>query len=157
MALTRQRSHETYYGTAAEMAAFLTAIQGDAFKQTDTGVMYVWTGTAWVVDPAVKAQITGAVSINGTATVAHTTATIGVVSGVALAANANRKYALLVNDSDTVIYLKIGAAAVANAGIRLNASGGSYEMSATYGNLDTRVINAISTGAGKVLLVAEGV
>lgn len=91
------------------------------------------------------------------ATLAHTTATIGAASGVALSANANRKYALLVNDSDAVIYLKIGAAAVASEGIRINPNGGSYEMSPAYGNLDTRVINAISSGAGKVLLVTEGV
>ena len=91
------------------------------------------------------------------ATLAHTTATIGAASGVALAANANRKYALLVNDSDSPVYLMTGAAAALNQGIRINPNGGSYEMSAAYGNLDTRVINAISSGAGKVLLVTEGI
>lgn len=98
-----------------------------------------------------------AVSISGGATITHTAATIGATTGVALAANANRKYALLVNDSDSVIYIKFHAAAVANEGIRLNASGGSYEISAQQGNLDVRAINAISSGAGKVLLVTEGV
>lgn len=99
----------------------------------------------------------GTVGINGTATITHTAATIGATTGVALAANANRKYALLINDSDTAIYIKFHAAAVANQGIRINASGGSYEMSAQQGNLDVRAINAISTAAGKVLLVAEGI
>lgn len=92
----------------------------------------------------------------GAATLAHTVATIGATTGAALAANAARKYALLVNDSDSVIYVKIGAAAVLNQGIRLNAYGGSYEMSARDGNLDVRAINAISSGAGKILLVTEG-
>ena len=60
------------------------------------------------------------------------------------------------NDSDSAIYLMIGAAAVANQGIRINANGGAYEMSAANGNLDTRAINAISAIAGKILLVTEG-
>jgi hypothetical protein len=92
----------------------------------------------------------------GTATLVHTVATIGVASGAALAANANRKYALLINDSDAVIYLKFGGDAVLNQGIRLNANGGSYEICAANHNLDARVINAISSGASKNLLVAEG-
>lgn len=102
-------------------------------------------------------RITEIMETRGKVTLAHTTAVIGAVTGAALAANADRKYVLLVNDSDSVIYLKIGAAAVLNQGIRLNANGGSYEMSSAYGNIDTRVINAISSGAGKVLLVTEGV
>lgn len=94
--------------------------------------------------------------VSNTTTVTHTTATIGVASGVALAANANRTSALFINDSDTTIYLKVGAAAVLNEGIRLNANGSSYEMSKNYGNLDTRVIYAISSAATKKLLVTEG-
>ena len=97
------------------------------------------------------------VLIEGKQTLSHSVATIGVSTGTALAANADRKYALFVNDSDSVIYLKIGSAAIANQGIRLNANGGSYEMSSVYGNLDTRIINAISGGANKALLVTEGV
>lgn len=93
----------------------------------------------------------------GSLTNTHTTATVTTTTGAALAANANRKYALFVNDSDTVIYLKINASAVANQGIRLNANGGSYEM-LNGQNLDTRVVNAIHAGSGnKVLLVTEGV
>lgn len=115
---------------------------GAVCKETDTGAEFTFNGTAWTFPKQ---------------TLTHTAVTIGVASGVALAANANRKYALIINDSDATIYLKIGAAAVLNAGIRLNASGGSYEMSAAYGNLDTRVINAISSAADKVLLVTEGV
>ncbi len=88
----------------------------------------------------------------------HTVATVTTATGAALAANANRLYALLVNDSDTTIYVKLGAAAVANQGIRLNANGGSYEMSKKLGNLYTGAINAIHAGTGnKVLTVLEGV
>ncbi len=84
------------------------------------------------------------------------TITVGVASGVALAANTSRTYALLVNDSDTDIYLKLGGTAVVNAGIRLNALGGSYEMSKQLGNLYTGVVNAICASASKTLLVTEG-
>ena len=88
----------------------------------------------------------------------HTVVAVTTASGIALAANANRLYALLINDSDTVIYIKLGATAVANQGIRLSAGGGSYEMSKKLGNLYTGVINAIHGGTGdKTLLVTEGV
>jgi hypothetical protein len=79
--------------------------------------------------------------------------TVGATSVAALAANTLRRWALLINDSDTAIYLMVGATAVANQGIRLNANGGAYEMSPNNGNLDTSAINAISTAAGKTLLV----
>jgi hypothetical protein len=131
--------------TALSSDAKLTAgiPTGAELKETDTGTEFVFNGTAWAPKREKSA-------------IANTAATIGAATGVALAANANRKYALLVNDSDSAIYLNIGAAAALNSGIRLNAQGGSYEMSAAYGNLDTRAINAISSGAGKILLVTEG-
>ena len=84
----------------------------------------------------------------------HTAVTVGATSVVALAANADRSYVNFFNDSDAVIYLKLGATAVANEGIGIPI-GGSYEMSADKGNLDTRVVNAISTAAAKELLVSE--
>lgn len=73
-----------------------------------------------------------------------------------LAANRNRAYALFVNDSAIVAYLSFGPSAAPNAGIRLNANGGSYEME---GNTLWRgVVNGIlaSAGSGKIL-VTEGV
>ena len=91
------------------------------------------------------------------ATATHTTLGVTAASQAALAANINRLYAMFINDSDAVIYLKIGAAAVVNEGIRLNANGGSYEMSKKAGNLNTGGINAITAVATKVLLILEGV
>ncbi len=80
-------------------------------------------------------------------------------SGAIVAANANRKYLLLINDSDTVIYLGFGAAAVLNSGIRLNANGGFYEMSGAQGNLYVGAINGIHAVAAvnKVVCGMEGV
>lgn len=89
-------------------------------------------------------------------TMTHTAPSITTASGEALAANTSRNYVLLVNDSDTVVYIKIGVAAVVNEGIRLNANGGSYEMADEFRNIQYDAIYAIHGGSGdKVLLVTE--
>ena len=89
----------------------------------------------------------------------HTVVTIGATTTAVLAADTanTRSYVLLVNDSDEAIYIKCGAAAVMNDGIRINASGGSYEMSAAKGNLVHVAINAICASGSKKLLVTVGV
>ncbi len=82
--------------------------------------------------------------------------TVGTASSTLLNANANRRYALVTNDSDTAIYLKIGAAAVVGNSIRINANGGCFEID--YGNLMTGTITGItpSTGAFKNVCIFEG-
>ena len=120
---------------------------GSTFLETDTLKDFIFDGTSWVLR-----ETTGLYT-----TPTHTAPTIGATSTAALAANANRLYALLVNDSDTPIYIKLGATAVANQGIRLNANGGSYELSEKEGNLYTGAINAICASGGKKILVLEGV
>jgi hypothetical protein len=89
-----------------------------------------------------------------TITIAHSVATSGVASTTALAANASRKYALIVNDSANAIYIFLGATAVLNQGIRLNANGGSYEINET--NLYTGIITTITTVASQNVIVTEG-
>ena len=74
-------------------------------------------------------------------------------SQMVLAVNPRRYYALLVNDSDTVCYLNFGSVAVANRGIRLNASGGSYEINND--NPWPGEIHAVSAGTTKRLTVLE--
>lgn len=97
------------------------------------------------------------VQIGTAVTMTASNATVGTSSGVLLSANADRKYALIVNDSSATVYISVdGAAAVANRGIRLNANGGSYEMSLSYGNLTTVQINAISGSSGCNVIVTEG-
>ena len=78
----------------------------------------------------------------------------GPASTTALASNIRRKYALFVNDSSNPIWLNLGNTAVASTGIRLNATGGSYEMMP--GNIWRGQVNFIGTAAD-VLLVTEGV
>ena len=93
---------------------------------------------------------------NQTVTLTHSIGTAGLASSAMLAANVNRKWALLINDSDTPIYMKVNAAAVLNEGILINP-GGSFEMSAANRNLSTAAINGIASAAGKNVCVTEGV
>ena len=83
-----------------------------------------------------------------------TFATVGVASAVALVANPNRVDCDFINDSDNIIYLARGNAAVVGSGIRLNAKGGSYHIGLF--NLFLGAIYAISTVAGSNLTISEG-
>lgn len=84
-----------------------------------------------------------------------TAVAVGITTTVVLAANPGRADAVFVNDSNQPIYLARGNAAVLNAGIRLNANGGSYEINRN--NLFRGAINAIAEGGAKNLTVSEGV
>lgn len=73
------------------------------------------------------------------------------VSTQVMASNSGRLEMTIVNVSDTVVYLALGAAAQANRGIRLNANGGSYSTGAYTG-----AVNAFhSGGADKILAYVE--
>lgn len=87
----------------------------------------------------------------------HTTASMTTASGTVLAANLARRYAIVVNDGAVDVYIKLGATAVANDGIRINANGGSYTLSPIYGNLFHGVINGITASGTATVLVTEAV
>ena len=74
-------------------------------------------------------------------------------SAEVLAENPRRKYALLVNDSDTICYLQFGQDATSNAGARLNSLGGNYEITPL--NLWKGAVYGISLGVTKRLSVIE--
>jgi len=85
----------------------------------------------------------------------HETVTVGNTTTAVLAQNQKRRYLLLQNDSNEVIYVAFGKPAVLNEGIRLAASGGQFEMigdSGIYG----QAINGICTSGSKDLLVTYG-
>lgn len=67
-----------------------------------------------------------------------------------VAGREGRRYLAIVNDSDTAVYLGIGQEAEVGRGIRLNAQGGSFEM--TDDNLSEQGVWGIhsSTGAKSV-------
>lgn len=83
----------------------------------------------------------------------NTSVTVASTSTQALASNATRKTATFVNDSDEAIYLSLDGAATVNSGIRINASGGSYEI--TQDNPFNGTVNAICSSGGKNLVVME--
>lgn len=78
---------------------------------------------------------------------------VGVASGQALAANANRTGLVLVNTSSNSISLGLGIAAVLNSGITLNPNGGTYIMDDL--TFTTAAINAIASGATSNLGIQE--
>lgn len=88
---------------------------------------------------------------------AHTSASVTGSTTSVLTANLARRYALLVNDGVADVYIKLGADAVVNAGIRISGNGGSYEMSAEQGNLFQGAINGITVSGTSTVLVTEGV
>ena len=119
-----------------------------------------WAVTPHVGGSAVSTSNPLAVAVAGYqyTTATHTASTITTTAGTVLAANAARQYALLVNDSDTVLYLSLGGSAAPNQGIRLNASGGSYEMTRGAASIFVGYVTAI-LGSGTVpslLLLTEG-
>lgn len=81
--------------------------------------------------------------------------TVTAASTQILAVNANRKVAIIVNDSDTTMYLAIGVAAQANKGIRLNANGGTLVISRTGDIFSTEVVNGILAAAGNKTATAQ--
>ena len=118
---------------------------------------FVMTADGVLIPKPVDADGNALMVLKGSITTTPSVATVGTNSVLALAANANRKYASFQNDSDTVIYLMGTNAAVLNQGIRLNANGGTYEMSSAGGNLTLAAVYAISSAANKNLLVREGI
>ncbi|SRR6266571_283639 len=100
-------------------------------------------------------QNTDCIDVGSSATPTHTAYNVTNASTTALAANATRRFILLVNDSDTDIYVNLaGATAVLNQGVRLSANGGSLLLD-TY--CPVTAIKAIHGSSGnKALLFTEG-
>ncbi len=83
----------------------------------------------------------------------NTAVTVATTPTTILAANGKRKYAVIVNDSTEPVYLKFGAGAVMNSGVRLNAQGGSLLIDKS--NLYTGLITGICTSGSMVVTVLE--
>ena len=84
----------------------------------------------------------------------HAVVTAGAVTGVLLAAQAQRKYLRVQNDDGAnTIWIKFGADAVLNEGIRLGP-GESLEFSPRNWNSDPRVVNVIDDAGGTEVLLS---
>lgn len=106
-----------------------------------------------VLKPLVDQEVV-VTALPSVSTATPTKVAVGAVSTAVLVANANRKFTVFVNDSDTVIYLSLSGTAVMNEGIRLNAAGGNYEINLI--NLYLGAVTAICAVAGKNLTVTSG-
>lgn len=135
-------------GTGATFSENLTQLAGTAIA-TNAGIATAGTQRVVVAtdQPALPvAQSRLATPANAGSGVLATTSSTVVVTP-----NTSRLEVTIVNDSDTVIYLRLGTSAVMNSGIRLNANGGSFTTDKYTGQ-----INAIHGGTGtKNLTVAE--
>lgn len=79
---------------------------------------------------------------------------VTTTSGTALAANANRKDAVLVNYGSVGCFLARGATAAVGQGIYLAPGGGSYNIDAN--NLYKGIITAITASGTTTLAISEG-
>lgn len=79
--------------------------------------------------------------------------TVGTSTTAILAANGQRHYAAIINSGSYPVYLGIGAEAVANKGIYLAPSGGSYEINEQ--NLFIGAINGIAVGGDSNVTVVH--
>lgn len=86
--------------------------------------------------------------------VTNSSVTVGSSSTSVLSENTSRNFVEIVNDSDEVVYLKLGSGATLNSGIRLNANGGSFWINKD--NLYTGAITAICSSGSKNITVVEG-
>jgi hypothetical protein len=73
MAVIMQQSFKKFFGTAAECAAFASAALGDRFFETDTRLMKVWTGAAWVTDAEDTLSLSAGSAIIGKVGIDQTT------------------------------------------------------------------------------------
>lgn len=103
--------------------------------------------------PALTTPMPVAISKTDLTPSAPTSASVGVASAQAVAANANRKGLVLVNTSTNRISLGFGAAAVLDSGVTLMGSGGAYNMGEY--DFDQGAVNAIASGAASNLSIQE--
>ena len=86
-------------------------------------------------------------------TVTHNNATVTTSSTAIVAANGARKYLCLVNSGTNPVFLAFGIAAVANKGVYLAPSGGSYEINMQ--NLLTQAVTGIAVGGNSNVTILE--
>lgn len=91
-----------------------------------------------------------------------TPVTVGVASTEVIKANPKRRYLLIQNISNRIMYLNIGSHAIASQGIQLprtDADGnsqGAIEFSAGQDNLTREAIYIVAVGGTGTVIVAEG-
>lgn len=80
------------------------------------------------------------------------TVNVGATSTLVKAANSQRTFLVIINDSSETIYLAFGEDAVINSGIRLAPVGGWYSLSREDGNLTNLAVYGIHGGSGNKVI-----
>tara|TARA_R110002020_G_scaffold28797_8_gene91405 strand:- start:983 stop:1375 length:393 start_codon:yes stop_codon:yes gene_type:complete len=111
------------------------------------------TGTGTQADPFVPETVTTIEGHLDFDTAVNFSVTVGSTSTLVRALDASRKLLVLVNDSDVVLFLSLGSAAVMNQGIRLNANGGNIVLE---NPIFTGNVYGICAAGGKNLVGCEG-
>jgi hypothetical protein len=94
------------------------------------------------------------VFLSGSATNTSISGSVGPAASVVIVnPNAARMSLDIVNDGASAVYLSLGKVAVAGNGIRLNSSGGSFEINST--NLYTGTVTAITLSGTTSLTIME--
>jgi len=180
---SRYKHLQHYWGTSLDDQP-IHADMGDLFHlftEDDNIIDYIFNGTTWEFDETFINTKQKGIATDGSTvqqsyekdpqglgvqrtviaafpnlTLTHTTISVSTTSTIVLPANSNRKYLLIVNDSDTNMYLSFGTNAVVGEGIPISASG-NYELQPWF--ISTQAINCIHNveGVTKNLLVTEGV
>ena len=88
------------------------------------------------------------------ATMPSLVATVATASTVVLAAKSDRKYAQIVNNSDSYVWLAFGEAAANDKGIPLVPKGGSFEIN--WYNLWVGSVTASAALDNKTVTTVEG-
>lgn len=104
-----------------------------------------------MASPDIQGRVAADVKADRASTATNTKATVGAASSVISTAK-RRVSLMLVNDSDSAIYVAKGGTAALNEGIRLNAYGGSTVIEDWDG-----AVAAISSGASKNIAICETV
>jgi len=150
------------------------------FTPDNKMIDYLFNGTTWELDKTIiNTQNTGISTDGGTVnnsyekdpqglgvqrvviaafpnlTLTHSTIQVDTTSTSILPANPNRKYLLIVNISDTDMYLSFDTDAVVSQGIPISSNNGNLELQPWF--VSTQAIKAINNVGLKNLLVTEGV
>lgn len=149
----------------AEINVELSAADGDSVNAVQSGTWNINNVSGTVSLPTGAATSANQTTANTTLTSIETKVTRGFSTGVntrptctttssiILAANANRKYASIFNQSGVILYIKLGNTAVTNQGIRL-PNNTLFEINAN--NLWLGDIHAVVGSGSQQIEVFEG-
>ena len=65
MAVTKKRSFDTWFGTSAEKSGFTSMALGDKYFETDTQLLFEYTGTEWVTSSIDNLTLSAGTNIIG--------------------------------------------------------------------------------------------